>query len=471
VPQDQKLFQLQKFYNQRHLWDDCFPEFVQRYKRVEQTMEKLANASFKDRARPRAQLMEFFLNKIRKVDNIDQILAKIPDDELIPAQGKKLTKDEFRAAYYQDDGKPSDNPPPKPVSKGQKKIPAAAKREHVDEFEHDQGKPVFKLIANAHAIGGGEFSSSNLMQMMLDRGYAVDFHPVKGVGSRYTVPKGVRRRYSLYSGAADGECDVLMFYANDAVYKLTQYKDTWNRLLGKAARKCICINFVMGESWQPWFSEQLDEVLFLNTMKEQEYLKRLADKKIKAMKTMALAPPVFIDTYRDIVPDYSRVTFVRHSRYTGKDTDADYKWIMSKWRELTPESHYHFMATPPFLKRQYGKDPKFHLYGWDGISVHDFLQQGSLFHYRLPTKMRDQGPRVIVEAMAAGIPVIADNRDGAKDRVTSRTGWLCDNNQGYVDAVEDIVNNPGLLEQCGKAAKERAFKIFDPQRWCTEMIG
>jgi hypothetical protein len=464
-----ELFQLQKFYNQRHLWDGLFPEFEKRCKVVEDQMEKLQNASFKDKARPRAQLMEYFVNKLKDVPNIDEILAKIPDDELIPVSGQKLTKEEFRKAYYKDDGSKTDTPPPKPKAKGQP--PKAPKGMVIDTWEHPPGKPVFKLIANAHAVGGGEFSSSNLMKMMLDRGYAVDFHPVKSIGHKYKVPEGVRRCATIYSGLAGGDSDVLMFYANDAVYKLVQFKETWQRLLGNAKRKCMCLNFVMGESWQPWFSGQLDEVLFLNTTKEQEYLKRLHEKELPQMKTMTLAPPVFIEKYRGIVPDYSKITFVRHSRYTGKYNDKDYMEIIRKWMEITPDSEYHFMATPPFLKKAFGRDKRFHMYGWDGIPVSTLLSQGSLFHYRLPKSMRDQGPRVIVEAMAAGIPVIGDNRDGAKDRITSKTGWLCDSNQDYIDVVQSLVDNPELLEQKGRAAKERAFKIFDPQRWCTEMIG
>ena len=75
-----------------------------------------------------------------------------------------------------------------------------------------------------------------------------------------------------------------------------------------------------------------------------------------------------------------------------------------------------------------------------------------------------------MEAMATGLPVIADNRWGAKDRVTEDTGWLCDNESDYLQAIADIVSLPSLLRTKGVKARAYAKKHYDPHRWIEEII-
>ncbi|MFA5192395.1 MAG: glycosyltransferase [Verrucomicrobiia bacterium] len=111
------------------------------------------------------------------------------------------------------------------------------------------------------------------------------------------------------------------------------------------------------------------------------------------------------------------------------------------------------------------------LLAWDEEAAPQFLSHGSVFWYRLPAALRDQGPRVIVEAMAAGIPCIADNRDGAKDRITPETGWLCNTAQDYISAVGEIVSNPEILRCKGQAARQRATEHFRPERWLEALLS
>jgi hypothetical protein len=184
-----------------------------------------------------------------------------------------------------------------------------------------------------------------------------------------------------------------------------------------------------------------------------------------------LAPAISLEKYYDVSVDYSRINFIRLGRFGGKFDEQDYCRIIDRWRSLIPDAHHWFMATPPFLRAKYGADARFHLLKWDEMTQQNFLSRGSLFHYRLPAAMRDQGPRVICEAMACGIPCIGDDRDGAKDRITPETGWLCTTNEAYVAAVETIVKHPGLLALKGRAAKQRAFSEFRPQRWIESILG
>lgn len=74
----------------------------------------------------------------------------------------------------------------------------------------------------------------------------------------------------------------------------------------------------------------------------------------------------------------------------------------------------------------------------------------------------DMGPRVILEAMAAGLPILADPWGGAVDRVTSECGWLL----SKADQIELIKNvTAEELKRKGEAARERARAEFRPERW------
>ena len=76
-----------------------------------------------------------------------------------------------------------------------------------------------------------------------------------------------------------------------------------------------------------------------------------------------------------------------------------------------------------------------------------------------------------MEAMAAGLPVICDNHSGMRDRVTDETGWRCDKYEDYLEVIKEIVENPEIIITKGMAARQRALKEFDRQRWVEEIIG
>ena len=71
--------------------------------------------------------------------------------------------------------------------------------------------------------------------------------------------------------------------------------------------------------------------------------------------------------------------------------------------------------------------------------------------------------------LACGMPVIADNRYGAKDRVTKETGWLCEDVNDYLDVIGEITKNHDILKEKGEAARELARKEYVPIRWKEEI--
>ena len=461
-----EIFQLQKFYNSRHLWDDCFPEFVERYKITEKEMAELEGQPFSVRAKPRVELMNWFIKKIKNISNIEEVLSKLPMDEQIPVNGRDMSQSEFKKEFY--------GIMERTVS-SKESISASTKIIEVPKIQKAEknGKPIFKIIANFHAVGGGEMSSINICKMFIEKGYHVQFHPTQQINNQLKkrLPEEVEICESIMNGKVTGGSDVALIYANDFVYKFSKCEDNLRRILDNSKRNAICLNFVMGEAWQQKWRDRIHKYLFLNTTKENEVLNRWKEKKIEARPTLALAPPVFLDEYLKVKPDYSKITFVRTGRYGGKYDENDINHIIWEWRKIVPKSHFWFMATPPFLEKKHRHNEKFHLLNWDAMPIHEVLAQGSLYHYRLPSRMADQGPRIASESLAAGIPIIGENRDGMRDRLNENVGWFANTNEEFIDVVREIDGNIGLLKQKGEAAKEYAIKEFNPYRWVDEIIG
>ena len=80
----------------------------------------------------------------------------------------------------------------------------------------------------------------------------------------------------------------------------------------------------------------------------------------------------------------------------------------------------------------------------------------------------DMGPRVGLEALAAGLPILADNWGGMVDRVTPECGWLCDTKEQHVEIIKNVTLDE--LKKKGQAARERARQEFIPERWVEEII-
>lgn len=324
-----------------------------------------------------------------------------------------------------------------------------------------------RFICNAHAVGGGEFSSSYLMSELARLGHDVFLSPCLSVNPKYPKPEGTEIRIP-YTQEPEQSCDLLVFYANDHAYKLEQNKQAWLAAMAAARQTVAVINFVAGQAVHEWFASRLSKVIFLNTTKEKEFFE-----KAKGFTgcSIVLPPPVDLKQFLEIQPDYSKISFIRHSRIFSKYNPEETIQLVHEYGRLVPDAMFWFMPGPGFLRPLAQTNANIRLLQWNEKHVPQFLSHGSVFWYRLPSSLHDQGPRVIVEAMASGIPCIADNRDGAKDRITPESGWLCDSLGDHVAAVRSIVDDPSLLRRKGEAARERAIANFKPERWMEVLLS
>jgi len=92
-------------------------------------------------------------------------------------------------------------------------------------------------------------------------------------------------------------------------------------------------------------------------------------------------------------------------------------------------------------------------------------------HFRQATllalpSLEDNCPMVVLEAMAAGVPVVAAKVGGVPDLIEEgKTGWFCDPLDGasMVAAVEKVLAKPDAAAEVAKLARQRARERFHPK--------
>jgi len=80
---------------------------------------------------------------------------------------------------------------------------------------------------------------------------------------------------------------------------------------------------------------------------------------------------------------------------------------------------------------------------------------------------REGMPRTVIEAMAAGKPVVATNIRGCREEVVhGGTGLLvpAKDPQALADAIIQILCNPQEAKKMGEAGRKRAEEFFDEQQ-------
>lgn len=328
-------------------------------------------------------------------------------------------------------------------------------------IEVDESKPLMRMVTTTRGWGGSERSTCEIMGMFLERGYRVELAPTGNISGEYlrNIPKGVLQ---VPWDDIKKPAEVTVLYASDTIwnYNKGMYMKTMPHITSD--RKVFVLNYKLGGAGEVEWTKDWDKYLFLNSTHEADLLKRLPE-----ANTLPLPPPTDLSKFFAVEPDYNiPLRLIRHSSQ-GDNKHPDYtnNMIRDILRiDSSIEFHYMPARSDCIDLQQVYKYPK------NKPPVYEFLKKGNCFLYHLPPGYTEGGPKVVMEAMAAGLPVICDNHSGMKDRVTDETGWKCDTYAQYMEVIKEIIENPEILEIKGKAARQRALSEFDRQRWVEEII-
>jgi glycosyltransferase involved in cell wall biosynthesis len=90
----------------------------------------------------------------------------------------------------------------------------------------------------------------------------------------------------------------------------------------------------------------------------------------------------------------------------------------------------------------------------------------------VPSASHEATTRVILEAFAAGVPVIAFRSGGIPEVVEDRrTGWLAGSAEEMARlAIELLTGDPARLAAVAQAARESCARNFTLERWCRQVL-
>lgn len=87
---------------------------------------------------------------------------------------------------------------------------------------------------------------------------------------------------------------------------------------------------------------------------------------------------------------------------------------------------------------------------------------------------KDSLPRVVMEAMSFGIPVVASRVDGIPEMVNhGETGYLfeCKEIVSAAYYIKELIDNPEQRKRMGKAGRERAAAIYDAEGYYNKLLA
>ncbi len=99
------------------------------------------------------------------------------------------------------------------------------------------------------------------------------------------------------------------------------------------------------------------------------------------------------------------------------------------------------------------------------IEPQSFLQNLDCFFYRTSQDWTEPFGRVVMEAMACGLPVVCANRGGYADMIQhGKNGFLFESETEAFELIQRLREDPGLRHAIGAAARESMEKLYSPAR-------
>jgi len=340
------------------------------------------------------------------------------------------------------------------------------------------------LLGNLNSKGGGEQSLCTLASTLVASGWTVHLHPWDRVNPRY-----------LSLGLPISEGDIkpnlpLLFYANDRIGKFCS-EEKYREIVHNSSALIVGINYVNRPlPTCEWIREsgKLRAVIFQNEEKRDEFdrdAKGLLPntKRIVLFGAVELGPflelPLRKRTDESLVVlkhclSDTRKYVTQDSRARGEkihlwqrhlDKELDTK-LYARLLKDVPSARFEFMEAHSELSAAFRDEPRMQFHAWDALPVTDFLARGHVYLYRTSNAWRDQYPRVVAEALSAGLPVLTEPRDGTRDRVQhGDTGLYCIDYDSWCYGLKLLARKETYRRAMGERARVWARDRLDPRRW------
>ena len=359
---------------------------------------------------------------------------------------------------------------------------------------HNEDKKIPKektisLLGNLNTDGGGEQSLCTIGDLLTKAGWQVNLYPWGSVSDKLSA---VHKPYSfedniLESRHIDGR--PLLFYANDKSWDFVKNEKA-KELINRCSGLVIGINYVIGGLQRcDWLNDsgKLKAVIFQNREKQSEWEKEVVG--FDNTKLITLYGAIDLDRYLKVEPrgraSNDDLVVLKHckadkrkyvttesmggdkrhlwQKYMAKDLDTKFYTRLLK---NVKRARFEFMEAPSELVNYFRGEKRMVFHKWNAMPVDEFLSRGHVFLYRTSNRWRDQYPRVMAEALASGLPVLTEPRDGTADRVVhGDTGFHCIDFDGFQYALKLLQRKETFRFAMAKNAKQWAKDNLNPQRW------
>jgi ADP-heptose:LPS heptosyltransferase len=361
------------------------------------------------------------------------------------------------------------------------------------EFETSKSSSPAKtinLVGNLNSSGGGEQSLCMIARLLMDNGWKVNLYPWSSVHDNYKNLGLNIMPINYQEGRLENiEKNLpMLFYANDCIWDFCK---TAQDLVDKCSSLIIGINFCNGSMPKTeWLakSDKLKAIIFQNEEKREEFDRDAIG--FDTVKRIVLYGAIDLNKHLEVCitkrPDDQELVILKHCvpdyrKYITKESQGSgekiHLWQKNLSKELdvkfyerllkdTKHVRFEFMEAHEELVNAFPNNARMIFHKWNAMPVDKFLSRGHLYLYRTSNMWRDNYPRVVAEALAAGLPVLTEPRDGTKDRVIyGDTGFYCVDYDGFLYAIKLLQRKEEYRHKMGMFCKDWARMNLNPIKW------
>jgi len=354
-----------------------------------------------------------------------------------------------------------------------------------------EGKEI-NLLGNLNSAGGGEQSLCTIAKLLIKSGWKVNLYPMGSVHRNYKGNGLDIMDHNFSNGMADTMKDglPLLFYANDSTRK---FVDNGQKIVDKSSDVLIGINYVNRPIPNcTWLSKsnKVRGIIFQNQEKMNEFKRDQIG--FESTKLLSLYGAIELNKYLEVCPvtreKDDKLIILKHScsdyrKYVTKESegkgdkihiwqkklakDNDIKFYSRLLKDIS-NVEFRFMEAHRELVEHFQHDKRMVFYKWDSIPVSEFLSQGHIYLYRTSNLWRDNLPRGMIEAMAVGLPIIGEPRDGPYDRIIhGRNGMYACHYDEFKLHIKTLQRKEDMRREMGLFGKNHAKSHYNPEEWCN----